>query len=196
MATNNFLIPEIEKIKRSRSGVLPDRVDSRTLSFQRSAGAEVGGNGLGEESLSIQKIGNKVLDSMGVKGVKRGELLIKKDSSTVWSRGGFAKYKDWPRIVPGDAVTNASNLNEARMRAGAAQALDILWERIDSQGGKPLLFRENNTFGMVYGKGNDQPWEPAFLHQGKIYIRRSKLCMYVGSASRMKNSLVWSFKKP
>lgn len=166
------------------------------LSFQRAVASRSRTTSPSEESLSIQEIGDKVLDSMGVKGTNRGDLLTQKTSASVWSRGGIAKYKDWPRIVPGDAVANATPRDEVKMRAGAAQALDMLWERIDSQGGKPLLFRENNTFGMVFGQGKDQSWDPAFLHQGKIYIRRNKLCMYVGSASRMKNSLVWSVRKP
>lgn len=188
-------MPEIEKTKTPNAGVSIGG-NPKVLSFQRVVTAQAKVRVAAEESLLIQEIGNKILDSMGIKGSNRGELLTKKASLTVWSRGGLAKYKDWPRIVPGDAVTNAKPRDEAKMRAGAAQALDMLWARIDSQGGKPLLFRENNTFGMVFGQGNDQPWEPAFLHQGKIYIRRSELCMYVGSASRMKNSLVWSFRKP
>lgn len=188
-------MPEIEKTKKPGAGVSLT-VSPSSLSFQRAAGAQAKVREPDEESLCIQEIGNKVLDSMGIKGANRGELLTKKASATVWSRGGLAKYKDWPRIVPGDAVTNAKPRDEARMRAGAVQALDMLWARIDAQGGRPLLFRENNTFGMVFGQGKDQPWEPAFLHQGKIYIRRNDLCMYVGSASRMKNSLVWSFRKP
>jgi len=189
-------MPEIEKSKTRDKGTkgaigLPIHAVQRVISLKTGAKNEPH-----KGSLSIQDIGDEVLDSMGIKSPGRGALLENKVSQLVWTRGGFAKYKDWPMIIPGSAVKNALPRDETKMKEGAARAMDLLWERLGEQGAKPLLFRENNTFGRVFGAGGDQPWEPAYLHRGKIYIRRHRLCMYVGSSSRTKNSLVWSFREP
>lgn len=190
-------MPELGENKTPRERGTLGQLNPMALSLQRSMASKSGvGGSLTNESLSIQDIGKEVLGSMKKRGAVVGELLTYKVSDTIWARGGFAKYKDWPAIVPGSAVKNAPSRDETRMKDAAAKGLDLLWERIEAQGGKPLLYREHNAFGRVFGEGVEKPWEPAFLHRGKIYIRCNRLCMFVGSASRMKNSLVWAFRKP